>query len=184
MALKFSELADVTGSSDDLEELLNGNSAAMPEFSADPAPDYGKTSLEDRMFSDANGKATAAGKRVTTAVRKDVRGKVAMLLMVGGSAFAARDPQCGGALLDAIPDRDTPEDEGEPVTGLATALTDLICDSPDIVKWFTTSGSYMKWLTLALAIQPVVTSVVHHHITHTISDDPNAEPNWEQYGSS
>lgn len=173
--LKVAGLADVADDDAALTDLLStpddgpATSDGDAAFAPDPEPDYGRLGLEDRIFPDAAGKASS--KRVTVAVRRDIRAKVAMLLMLVGSAWSARDAHCGGALLDSVGDS---EDEGR--VGVASALTDIICDSPDLVGFFTTSGSYLKWLTLALAVQPLATTVVGHHITHTVHD--GGEPDW------
>lgn len=175
--LRVAELADVADDDAALTDLLStpDTGPATPDgdsaFTPDPEPDYGRLGLEDRIFPDGSAAGKATTKRVSIAVRKDIRAKVAMLLMLVGSAWSARDAHCGGALLDSVGDR---EDEGR--VGVASALTDIICDSPDLVGFFTTSGSYMKWLTLALAVQPLATTVVGHHITHTVHDD--GEPDW------
>lgn len=175
--LKFHALEDVGADDAELRALLDGE-PSIPDFTPDPDPDYGKPTLEDRVFPEPSTKTTpaASGKRVTQTVRKDVRGKLAMLLTVAGSTLATRDQHCGNALVAAIPDAD------DDTPGIATALADLICDSPDLVKWFTTSGKYMKWLTLAMAVQPVLTTVFHHHITHVITDD-DTPPDWSGYGT-
>lgn len=146
-------------------------------FAEDPDPwaDEPKQNLADKVFPDDPFKAA---KKVTQAVRKDVKGKVAMFLTIAGATWAGRDQHCGTALLEAVPDQ--ADEEGGTSAGIATALTDIICDSPDVVKWFTSSGKYMKWLTLAMAVQPVVQTAFHHHITHAITDEP-VEQGWSQY---
>ncbi|HJP74917.1 MAG TPA: hypothetical protein VJ914_11645, partial [Pseudonocardiaceae bacterium] len=124
-------------------------------------------------------------KRVTQAVQKDIRGKVAMLLSVGGAAWAARDPYCGGGLLDTIPDRPVYDEDGptgDTSPGLATALTDIFIESPEIVNWFTTSGKYMKWLTLATVLQPLLVKLWAHHISHSVKDE-QAPPDWSMYAA-
>lgn len=180
MALKIEDPEDVTGDADALADLLTSpppsDQDGPAEFTQDPDPDYGRTPIEDRLFVD---KPTPS--RVSVSVRKDIRGKIAMLLVIVGGGLAARDQHCGNALLDAIPD--TEEDGGDTREGIATALSDLICDSPDMVKWFTTSGRYLKWLTLAMSVQPVIQAAVSHHISHTVRED-QAAPDWSGYAAN
>lgn len=177
--LKFDDLDDVGADDAALHELLTGGQPSEDSYLQDPDPEYGKPRLEDRIFPDPDPapRTAASGKRVTQTIRKDIRGKVAMLLTVAGATWSSRDATCGNALIESIPDSE--QDER---IGVATALTDLICDSPDVVKWFTTSGRYMKWLTLAMAVQPVLTTVFHHHVTHAITDDEST-PDWSGYGA-
>lgn len=177
MALKFGEeLEDVGHDDAELQALLAPTQ--QEEIQRDPEPVYEEpVGFEDRLFPD---EPRPRPKPVTKALQKDIKGKVAMLLMVPGSMWAGRDEHCGGAFLDAIPD--DVDAEGDATPGIASALTDIICDSPDMVKWFTTSGKYMKWFTLAMAVQPVLATAFHHHVTHAIQDTPQ-EQDFSQYVS-
>lgn len=180
--LRIQELDDVTDSADGLSDLLESATPEAAEegqdYAPDPEPHFG-TSFEDRVFGDKTADKPD-GRRVTVATRKDIRGKVTMLLAIAGVTWSARDPQCGGALLACAPDRETPDGVA---VGIATAITDLICDSPDLVKFFTSSGRYMKWLTLAMSVQPVLQMVFGHHVSHTVADDVESEQDWSQYGA-
>lgn len=160
------------------------------DLTPDPEPGYATTSLKEQLFGAKKApapkakpaKAAVSDKPPTVSVRRDIRGKLAMFLGIIGTGWASRDDHCGGTFLDSIADQKT---ESGDAPGIATALTDIICDSPDMVAWFTSSGSYMKWLTLATAVQPVLTTIFAHHVTHSIvddSDDENAD--WTRYGAS
>lgn len=152
------------------------------EFAADPDPDYGRSSIADKVFPDH----PLPPKKITQAVQRDIRGKVAMLLTVAGAGWKARDPYCGGEFLGSIPDHVLVDDEGntEFAPGLASALTDIFIDSPDIVSWFTTSGKYMKYLTLAMVVQPLLTKLWAHHIAHSVQDDGEQAPqDWSMYAT-
>jgi hypothetical protein len=96
--------------------------------------------------------------KVTAAMRKDIKAKVALGLTIGGNGWKVRDPLCGDAFLTAAPE-------------VSEALTDIFCDSPDIVRWFTAGGGYMKWLNLLQALQPVLMIITQHHITHSVGGD-------------
>jgi Lsr2 len=109
--------------------------------------------------------------RVTATVRKDVRGKVALMLALPAGILAQRDQICGPVLQQQVPD-------------ISEALTDIICDSPDLVSFFTsTAGGYMKWLTLAVALQPVAVVAYHHHVAHSVGNDAQEQQDWSMYGA-
>jgi hypothetical protein len=98
--------------------------------------------------------------RVTAAVRKDIEAKVTMMLIVPGKIWQARDPACGGVFVDTIP-------------GQAPAWTDIICDSADLVEFFTgTGGAFMKYLNLMTVLMPVFQMVWAHHVAHTVELRP------------
>lgn len=178
-------MATPTSEADELLALLNDEGQT-----SDPEPGYmdAKTPMEDRIFPDEPVKS-APPKRVNLSTRKDIRGKVAMLLTVPGSMWAGRDPHCGGAFLEAIPDQvgEVINDQGEleeaTSPGIATALTDIICESPDVVNWFTSSGKYMKWLTLAMAVQPVLATAFQHHVTHSLASTEETSDDWSRYST-
>jgi len=104
--------------------------------------------------------------RITAAVRRDVEGKLAFVLMMTGQGIAMPDPVCGMALL-------------ENSDNIAKKLTPIICQSPDLVKWFTRSGRYMLWVDLLMAMWPVLQVVYMHHIMHAAPAMP-ASPNGQQ----
>jgi len=94
--------------------------------------------------------------RVSVSIRADINAKVSVPLEVGGTIWAARDPLCGGAFLAQRP-------------AVADALTDIICDSPDLVAWFTGPASrFMLYLNLAGALWPVVEMISAHHVYHSV----------------
>jgi hypothetical protein len=181
MALTFGEtFEDITSDPDELKRLLEPETAdgldeEDDELAADPDPGWENPSLGERLKNGAKAAAGGNGlppKKVTATVRKDVRAKVAMFLQVGASAWAVRDPLCGGAMVQAVPD-------------VSDALTDILCDSPAMVRWLTTGGASMKWLGLAVALQPVAAAVVGHHITHSIGEDQAdlQQADWAQYAA-
>lgn len=180
---------EVTDPAEQLEELI----------ADDPEPGY-QSSLKEQLFGISPGgrgrrgtarprktarseKTPPADKPVTATIRKDIRGKVAMFLTMFGAGWSARDEHCGQALLDAIGDQTTPAGVSP---GIATALTDILCDSPDIVAWFTTGGSYMKWLTLATTLEPVLSTLFRHHVAHTIREENEGQAgaDWSMYAAS
>ena len=104
----------------------------------------------------AGGKGPRAAPRVTATVRKDIGAKVGLMLEMPGRVWQARDPVCGGAFVEARPE-------------ISSAVTDLVCQSSDLVEWFTgTGGAFMLWLNLAVACSPVASMVLAHHVMHSL----------------
>lgn len=126
-----------------------------------PPPGKGKT-----------GKAPRSAVRVTAAGRKDVAAKLQLILFVPGQVWATRDPYCGGTFINQLPET-------------VDALTDIICDSADLYAFFTgPGGSFMKYLKLILALQPVGVVAWQHHIAHAIQEDTSQpQPDMRQYAA-
>lgn len=98
----------------------------------------------------------AATVKVTPAIRRDINAKLQLMLFVPGKVWETRDPWCGGVFVQQLPET-------------TDALTDIICDSPDLVAFFTgPAGGFMKYMKLILALQPVGVMAWSHHIAHTV----------------
>lgn len=98
--------------------------------------------------------------KISVGIRADINAKVSMPLEVGGTIWAARDQLCGGVFLAQRP-------------AIADALTDIICESPDLVAWFTGPASgFMRYLNLAGALWPVVEMIGAHHVYHSVETPP------------
>ena len=118
---------------------------------------------------------TTVKTRITAAQKRDIRAKVEFILTPSAAMIGNVDPFCGPVFVQQAPE-------------IAQALTDIICDSPDLVRWFTGAGSaggYMKYLTLVMACLPVGTVVFAHHVTHSIGEPaPDTVPeDWSQYNA-
>lgn len=97
--------------------------------------------------------------RVAPATVRDIDAKIRFALQVPGTIWQARDPLCGGTFCEQIPDT-------------AEAFTDIVCDSPDLIAFFTgPGGNFMKVLKLGAALMPVVSVVAAHHVYHTVEID-------------
>jgi hypothetical protein len=95
--------------------------------------------------------------RITAGIRADINAKVSMPLAIAGGIWEARDPLCGGTFVRQRPD-------------IAGALTDIICESADLVAFFTgPGGAFMKYLNLGAALWPVIEVAAAHHVYHTIA---------------
>ena len=142
---------------------------AEPERTAPPrdkAPGPGARPKPGRSSkSDQTGRKSSSPARVTQAVRKDVHAKISFMLTMGGAAWEMRDQPCGGTFLHQEP-------------AITSALAKIVCDSPDLLVWFTTGGNYIKWLDLAMALLPVGQCAWSHHVQHQqmVPADPNLPP--------
>jgi hypothetical protein len=97
--------------------------------------------------------------KVPAGVRGDIDAKIRFTLQVPGTIWQARDPLCGGTFCEQIPDT-------------AEAFTDIVCDSADLVAFFTgPGGNFMKLLKLGAALMPVVQVGMAHHVYHTVEID-------------
>lgn len=118
-----------------------------PEIPADRPPGR----LRERPAGGGRGGRAARGKtRVTAADRTDVRAKINFVLEPAGKIWQIRDPYCGGVFVEQRPD-------------ITDALVNIVCDSPDLLAWFSgAAGGYMKYFALAMACQPVAMMVLAH----------------------
>jgi hypothetical protein len=134
---------------DDYRPRHGGDEDPAGDLPADPAP------AAPRDIPPPRGKHA----RVTATVRRDIEAKVGIALEVPGRIWEARDPWCGGAFVAQLP-------------ATRAAFTDLVCESPDMVAWFTgVGGGFMKWLNLLVALQPVGTMMYAHHVAHAIGGE-------------
>lgn len=101
--------------------------------------------------------------RITRAVRKDIEGKLAWMLAMGGSMWSIQDPICGGAFLDNTPQ-------------IAEKLTPILCQSPGVVKWFRKSSNVALYVDFIIAISPVLQIVYAHHMAKRGPDEFTGDP--------
>jgi hypothetical protein len=96
------------------------------------------------------------------------------MLEIPGRVWEARDPVCGGTFVAQRP-------------AISSALTDIVCQSPDLIAWFTGSGgAFMLWLNVAAACWPVLTVIMAHHVYHSIeqgADGQVPEPDLTRYAA-
>lgn len=154
---------------DDLATTQQAAAPAPPD--TPPGPSYGEIPDEPpaharkkrRTKTTSEPKTAAKPLRVTAGVRADITAKIAMPLEIGGHIWSARDPLCGGVFLQQRP-------------AIADALADIVCDSADLVAFFTgPGGAFMKYLNLAAALWPVVEVIGAHHVYHSVEIAPEEE---------
>jgi len=128
-----------------------------PVYTPDPEP--------KRPRHTGRGK-TGSSTRVTDAIRKDIRAKTALFLTIPAAMFERRDPICGEVAMQVVP-------------GTSVALADIFCDSPDVVAFFTsTGGGFMRWLQLAIELQPLGEVLYQHHIAKSIGIQGGGPGSW------
>lgn len=108
--------------------------------------------------------------RITKTVRKDIEGKVAFMLSMGASAWSMSDPMCGGVLMQQSPD-------------IALRLTPIICQSPEIVKWFRRGGNFMLYVDLFMVMLPVLQVIFAHHVAKSM-ELPGESDDYSQYAAA
>jgi hypothetical protein len=96
--------------------------------------------------------------RITPSIRRDVEGKLAFAMALGGQVWIMADPYCGTAFVDNT-------------ENIAKKLTPIICQSPDVVKWLTKSSNFILYIDLFMALWPVLQMVFAHHIAKSIADN-------------
>lgn len=93
--------------------------------------------------------------KVTVAVRKDIEGKMAFWLSLGGDLWNTADPYCAGVFADNV-------------DKIAKKSAPLICQSPDMVRFFQRASGFMMWTELGMACKPVILAVIAHHVTRRV----------------
>jgi hypothetical protein len=100
--------------------------------------------------------------KITKAVQADITGKLAFWLSIPAEPWLRVDPYCGGAYAGQV-------DE------IALKMAPLICQSPDLVRWFSKSTTFIMWTELGIAVRPVVEAIIAHHVTRRIVLDSNGQ---------
>jgi hypothetical protein len=130
---------------------------ASPGPADDEGPGHARKDWRKQQQAGRAPKGGGRAVRVTVSIRADISAKVSMPLAIAGSIWEARDPLCGGTFVRQRPD-------------IADALTDIICDSADLVAFFTgPGGAFMKYLNLGAALWPVIEVAAAHHVYHSIA---------------
>lgn len=134
----------------------------------DPPPLHGGKQWKRSGPKAAPKKAT----RVTAGVRNDIDAKISFALEIPGRVWQARDPLCGGTFVSQRPE-------------IAAALTEIVCQSPDLIAWFAGGGGqFMLWMNLAAACWPVATVAMAHHVYHSIeAGDQDQAPDQTRYAA-
>jgi hypothetical protein len=130
------------------------------EFTAEPLSidDVADITPDDPEPKDQPAFKPKSNVKITAAIRRDVTGKVAFGLALTGQMWSLADPICGMAFLDNA-------------DNIATKLTPVICQSPEMVKWLTKTGNFVLYVDLFMACWPVIQIIFAHHIAKSITAD-------------
>lgn len=143
--------------------------ASVPEGSADEGglSRDPLSAIGDGLSAAASSSARGGqrGARVTVAVKKDVTAKVAFMLGLPAGMWKMADQHCGTVAVESVP-------------GVAETLGEIICDSPDLVKWFTSGGNYIRYLELVTRLQALAVAVYQHHIAHSVPEAGAHDATW------
>jgi hypothetical protein len=134
------------------------------QFPDDPNPDESARDQKAATVTPINPNVTV----VTKQVAQDVQGKLAFLLSMPTAMLMPLDPICFGTVQENIPQ-------------VTAALVPLICQSPDMVKFFTKGSGFILWLNLGVAMWPVIQVVIAHHLTKSIGQGENGQPKAKDY---
>ena len=136
---------------------------------ADPGPAHARKDWR-KSAPKPGGRSRPGPVRVTAGVRNDINGKISFALEIPGRIWQARDPVCGGTFV-------------EQREAIADALTGIVCQSADLIEFFTGTGAaFMLYLNLAAAAWPVVTVIMAHHVYHTIGEPEAPDMQAPDYG--
>lgn len=146
----------------------------VPDFEDEAEPftlsDAADMTEKDPEPEDTEERVSEAPIRITRAVRKDVEGKLAFMMTLAGSMWVSTDPICGGTFLNQTPE-------------IAAKLTPILCQSPDVVKWFRKSAGYMLYVDLLTVVYPVVQAIYAHHVAKGSANGPAVDPQAPVYAS-
>lgn len=113
--------------------------------------------------------------RITAAVRRDIEGKLAFWGAVGTDLWNLADPYCAGVAADNL-------------DKIAKKAAPLICQSPDMVRFFQRANGFMLWTELGMACKPVIVAIIAHHLTKKVQLQPGdggqeqaREADWSAY---
>jgi hypothetical protein len=92
---------------------------------------------------------------VTRAVQRDIAGKTAFWMLILADTWALADPYCARALGEAVPN-------------IARKAAPLLCQSPQLVEWFSRASGFMQVTELLMAMKPVAVAIFAHHVTRSV----------------
>jgi hypothetical protein len=150
----------------------DGSEALAPPADLDEARERAGRDPEPRHLARGRGRGRQPGPprtrkdsqpppiKITNAVKADITGKLAFWLSIPAEPWLRVDPYCGGAYAAQV-------DE------IAVKMAPLVCQSPDLVRWFSKSSTFIMWTELGIAVRPVVEAIIAHHVTKRISLDSN-----------
>jgi hypothetical protein len=147
-----------------LEADLEDQAAVVPADQEGPPPPASLEEARTRFkgkakrpswASSREPKAKSPAPKLTKAVVGDIEGKLTLLLTGPAMFWSMADPLCGGAFADNL-------------DSIVRKAVPLICQSPEAVRWFTKGTTFLLWLDLVWALQPVAQAVHAHHVAGSV----------------
>ncbi len=112
---------------------------------------------------------------VTAAVRKDIEGKLAFWAGLGIDIWNMADPYCAGVAADNV-------------DKMARNAAPLVCQSPQLVEFFSRASGFMLWTKFGMSCKPVIAAVIAHHVTKRVQlvrapdgQEQPQEADWSAY---
>lgn len=140
----------------------SGSAADTPESAAEPSSGW----QAERDPEPARLRDERPAQRTAIPVTAEVRDNIAGLMGLLGATVlppvAQLDPICGGALIDSWPK-------------IADACMPLLCRSQVVVRFVSAGGGLGDWAGLAIALAPVATAIMQHHVLKTIRLEENPD---------
>jgi len=131
----------------------------IPEWSMDAArdavPDDPEPSYQDKQTTSTE--VTKPTMHLTGTQKKDIEAKLLFWLELGTMMLAPLDQVCVPVASQHAPN-------------IAKKMLPIICQSEEMVQWFTKAGNFALWADLAMACWPVISAIIAHHITKTIEN--------------
>ena len=128
----------------------------------DPEPAHLRRGQGRGRKAEPRSREDAKPVKVTRAVQADIEGKLAFWLSIPAEPWLRIDPYCGQAYADNVDQ-------------IALKMAPLVCQSPDLVRWFSKSSTFIMWTELGIAVRPVVEAIIAHHVTKRITLDSNGQ---------
>jgi hypothetical protein len=146
------------------DRLANPETGFIETSLDDSAEPLAPLSLEDAALvtpddpepKEPEGARVKSTMRITPSIRRDVEGKLAFAMGLGGQFWIMADPMCGSVFVDNA-------------DNIAKKLTPIICQSPDVVKWLTKSSSFILYVDLFMAFWPVLQMMFAHHVAKSVA---------------
>jgi hypothetical protein len=111
--------------------------------------------------------------RASRRVQQDVEAKLTFYLSLTTTMLEPLDPVCFGTMK-------------EHTANVASKLTPIMCQSPEVVRWLTKAGNFALYADLAMALWPVVQVIIAHHITKSIRlvNKEKVQDDYSQYSTA
>lgn len=94
---------------------------------------------------------------VSASDRADIKALIALAYLPLSEGLSTLDPFCFGVLT-----------ERKTATGVIDAVADIVAASPRVSQWALSATGLSPWIKLAVALRPVASNFVAHHVTRRV----------------